>query len=162
MKQSTILGDSVAFFYLSPKLFFDTIFTVLHPITPTIYFTVIFSSNKKRVPSIKSICGWIKHCSDVICSSPHLNSTTYRLFLQQPVRANNKETTKASHYCPVCEGNPPVTGGFPSQRDSNASVMTSPPCNQNKAQKNVCISYGHTVCVHTGAFLPMPITTLPA
>ena len=38
--------------------------------------------------------------------------------------ANNKEINKALHYWLLCGGNPPVTGGFPSQRASNTEAMS--------------------------------------
>ena len=59
------------------------------------------------------------HYSDVIMSAMATQSPASRLFPQSFVQAHIKENIKAPRYC-LCEGNPPVTGGFPSQRASNA------------------------------------------
>ena len=45
-----------------------------------------------------------------------------QLFIEQVVKTN-KWNIKVPYYWLVCEGNPPVTGGFPSQRASNAEAI---------------------------------------
>ena len=42
--------------------------------------------------------------------------------------SNIKENIKARHYWPFCEGNPPVTDGFPSQRASNVESVSMAWC----------------------------------
>ena len=49
-------------------------------------------------------------------------------FFQQFLHASITENIKAPHHWPLCEGNPPVTGGFPSQRASNEGSI---PCHDN-------------------------------
>ena len=56
-----------------------------------------------------------------------LKSPSTRLFVQRVVDAISKWKVKATHYAllSLCEMNPPVAVGFPSQRDSNAESMIS-------------------------------------
>ena len=56
-----------------------------------------------------------------------LNSLADELFVHKLVQANKKN--QVLHYWPLCEGNPPVASGFPSQRFSNAGIVSiSWPC----------------------------------
>ena len=48
----------------------------------------------------------------------------HRLFVQQFVQANNKVNIKAPRDCFFVRDNPPVTGGFLSQRASNAEIIS--------------------------------------
>ena len=50
--------------------------------------------------------------------------TGSKLFLQHLYLSSNKETSNL-HIGAICGGNPPVTGGSPSQRDSNAEIITT-------------------------------------
>ena len=57
-------------------------------------------------------------------TSLHLKSMATHLFNQHHIQANTKENIKAPHYLALCEGNSPLTGGFPSQRASNAERVS--------------------------------------
>ena len=62
--------------------------------------------------------------NDVIMRAMRLKSPASRFFAH-PFQAQNKESIKAPRYWGLCEGNPPVTYGFPSRRASsteNASI----------------------------------------
>ena len=52
-----------------------------------------------------------------------LKSPAYRLFAQPFVQGHIKDNIKAPHYWPLW-GEPPVIGGFPSQRTSNAGNVS--------------------------------------
>ena len=56
--------------------------------------------------------------------------TDNSIVLQQFVQSNNKRNHQRSALLAVCEGNPPLTGGFPSQMASHVGSifhgMTSP------------------------------------
>ena len=67
------------------------------------------------------ICVMIYRYSDVIMSRWRLKSMAPRLFAQPFVEAQVTEKIKVR--C-LCEGNPPVTGGFPSQRASKAAKVS--------------------------------------
>ena len=61
---------------------------------------------------------WAGHYSGVIMRAmPSLDCLLNRLF-----RRRSKKTSKP-HVTGLCKGNPPVTGGFPSQRASNAEMF---------------------------------------
>ena len=68
------------------------------------------------------ICPWahLRFCcdSDVIWVLGHHKLTT-RQFVEQFIQAYNIDNQSSSSLLVLCEGNPPVTGGFPSQRASN-------------------------------------------
>ena len=70
----------------------------------------------------------VLHYSDGTWSSWHLKSPTAQLF-NILFRLTTKKISKALHYWPFCEWNPPVTGGFHSQRASNVD--------------NISLSWGH-------------------
>ena len=62
------------------------------------------------------------HYSDVTWASQRLRSSATRMFIQQfriTLKKNQRSTLLA-----LCEGNPPVTGGFPSQWTSNAESVS--------------------------------------
>ena len=66
-------------------------------------------------------------CGFVITVTSHerqcLKSLACRLFVQQFVQTNIKETS-SSVLLALCEGNALVSGGFPSQRASNAESVS--------------------------------------
>ena len=62
--------------------------------------------------------------SDIAWAPQHLISLATQLFVEYLIQADNKTNMKALHYWPICEGNPLVTSGFPSQRDSNAGSIS--------------------------------------
>ena len=66
---------------------------------------VILRSSKIKVAHMSAMS------SQINCNS---------VFVQQPERHKIKGNIKAPHYRPICEGNPPVTDGFPSQKTTNA------------------------------------------
>ena len=76
-----------------------------------------------------SLCGhWINdptrclHYSDVIMSAMVSQSPVFRL-LKRFMRRRLKKKSKL-HVTGLCEGYPPVTGGFPSQRASNTKHVS--------------------------------------
>ena len=74
---------------------------------------------KKRLASLQ----WRHNERDGVSNHWHPDCLLNRLF-----RRRSKKTSKL-HVTGLCVGNPPVTGGFPSQRASdaeNVSMMTSP------------------------------------
>ena len=60
--------------------------------------------------------------SEVTWASWYLESLATQLYAQQLVEANIKETPKPLLLA-LCEGNPPVTGGFPSKRANNTESV---------------------------------------
>ena len=58
------------------------------------------------------------HYGDIIIRTMASQITASRLFAQPFVQVQIKKTSKL-HITGLCEGNSPVTGGFPSQRASN-------------------------------------------
>ena len=98
---------------------------------------------KPDEPPKKSLVSWASFCLNRACyyvtifvqmhitmtsqwAQWPLKSPASRLIVQPFVRVQMKKTSKL-HVTGLCEGNPSVTGGFPSQRDSNAEniLMTS-------------------------------------
>ena len=66
------------------------------------------------------------HYGDVKWPSWCLEIPVNRVFVQHFVWTDSKETSKVrvrSVLLSLCEGNPPVTGGFPTLRDSNAEMF---------------------------------------
>ena len=63
------------------------------------------------------------HNSDVTCASCHLKSPATGLFIQQLVHAYNRKH-QGFKLLVLCDGNPPVTGGFPLQRASNRKAFS--------------------------------------
>ena len=83
-------------------------------------------------------CWWVTHDSDVIMSSMALKSSASRLFAQQFVQAQVKETPKL-RVTGLCEGNSLVTGEFPAQRASNAENVSIWWRHHDTTQKHVFI-----------------------
>ena len=54
--------------------------------------------------------------SDVTLAPWRVKSPTIELFIQRFLQVDTIENVKAPHYRPFVNGNPSVTGGFPSQR----------------------------------------------
>ena len=84
---------------------------------PTVF--VVFCIRNDRLTNI--LLGY--HYSDVMWTRWRLKSPASRLFVQPFVQAQIKENIKAPRHW-LCEENPPVTIGFPSQRDSNAENIS--------------------------------------
>ena len=100
------------------------------------------------------------HCSDVIMSTMTSQITDLRLFAQSFVQVQIKENIKAPRHWTLW-GEPPVTGGFPSQRPVHGKffhLMTSSwikhtnplktmrKPHQGHSSQNMCIfinNYGH-------------------
>ena len=59
------------------------------------------------------------HYNDVPLTSFSLKSPVIWLFVKQVMRTHIKEISKSALLA-LCDGNSPVTGEFPAQRDSNA------------------------------------------
>ena len=75
------------------------------------------------------LCPLWRHCNDTPCSditwaSRRLKSPVTWLLAQDHVQANTKATPKPRITSPFCEGNPPLTGLFPSQRVNNAENVS--------------------------------------
>ena len=64
------------------------------------------------------------HMTDFLWALWRLKSLVSRLFNQPFVQAQIKENIKAPRHCPLCEGNPAVTGEIPAQRASNAENVS--------------------------------------
>ena len=62
---------------------------------------------------------WPHNERDLVSNHRRLDCLLSRL-----IRHKSKKTSKL-HVTSLCEGNPPVTGGFPSQRASNAETVSS-------------------------------------
>ena len=75
-----------------------------------------FYCNHKFLISI--LLHWRHNQSDGISNHQRLKCLLHRLF-----RRRSKKTSKL-RVTGLCEGNPPVTGGFPSQRASNAEMAS--------------------------------------
>ena len=78
---------------------------------------------------------FVSYYNDIKWAPMHLNlnSPAFRLFGQQFVQAHIEENTKALHHW-LCEGNPLMTGGFPSQRDpwcEKCFNLITSPCIKN-------------------------------
>ena len=56
---------------------------------------------------------------DVTWISWYVKSPVIPVFVQPFIQVYIKENIKVLHYWALCEGNPPVTGGFSTQRVSN-------------------------------------------
>ena len=113
----------------------DPIITTPHCIYSTNDSVVVYGLNNKR----PAISPWhhlfeeflkyafiqLNRCrlnySDFKRVSMHPHSSVHSMFVQKGfIHADIKRSLKARHHWPFCEGNPPVTGGFPSQRTSSA------------------------------------------
>ena len=64
----------------------------------------------------------------VLQSLTSFKSVAIWLFVQQLAWAHNKENIQALEWLAICDWNPPVTGGFTSQRTSNAESISMPQC----------------------------------
>ena len=78
----------------------------------------IFPSTRAEQPCRMWICRWSitgtsNECQDILIRPP-LN------FLEQFALVDTNGNIKDPYHCRLCEGNQPVTSGFPSQRVSNA------------------------------------------
>ena len=82
-----------------------------------------FSHRTINITSLNTAGSLSLHC-DIIQALWHLKSLATRLFVQQLVQVDITEN-KAPHYWSLCEGNPPVNGGFPSQRAIYAKNVSS-------------------------------------
>ena len=88
-----------------PRLYFSNTDLFL-PSTPVLSFSIdVFLDNR--------ILQWRHNERDAVSNHQRLNCCFNRLF-----RRRSKKTSKF-HVTGLCEGNPPVTGGFPSQRVSD-------------------------------------------
>ena len=74
------------------------------------------------------------HYSDVTWTSRRLKSPATPLIIQLSVQAHIKGKIKTLHHWPL-RGNPPVAGGFPSQRVSNAENVSISICHHENVYK---------------------------
>ena len=82
-------------------------------------------------------------------ASQHLKSLAIRLFVQQIVQASGKEIINVLHY--LCKDNPPITGGFLTQRYCNTQNVSVSWHHENKADMwspNWTACYGDLFCLH--------------
>ena len=62
--------------------------------------------------------------SDVTWLSWHLKSPAVWQFVQKFIQANKNDNTESPHNWTLCVRNPPVTGGFPPERASDAEKVS--------------------------------------
>ena len=79
-----------------------------------------FSNFVFRFCLVHPLC---KHYCDVIISDGDSNHRRLDCLLNRLFRRRSKKTSKPS-VTALCEGNPPVTGGFPSQRSGDAEDVS--------------------------------------
>ena len=79
---------------------------------------------KNSVITLTAETQHVSHHNDVTSAPWRLESPITRLIVEQLFSPTTKNII-ASHYWALCEGKPPVTGGFPSQKASNAGNILS-------------------------------------
>ena len=111
-------------------------FLICDLLTSLLWFCLVINKNKLKKKCLWKISTFAESVTDKFClcylyvsdskplkcitvASWCFKSSAFGLFVQV-AQASNKENMKALPPLALCEGNPPVTGGFPSQRASNA------------------------------------------
>ena len=87
------------------------------------------------------------HNSDATWGSWRFKSLATRLFVQQFIKTDRKKTDQSFALLNLCEGNPPVTGGFPQQGASRPNAEIVPSC------INASLKYTFVGCVQPCPFI---------